>query len=502
WGAGLLFGFAALVMSASDGSAAQLPYWLLGGLALLLGATAMVLGRTDRERTAEPDRSGVPASFSVLGLLLAAIVPLLVGPRGVAALAPLSWTRGVYEAPLSALLDPAHVSLGVLVAALLVLGSVLLLDRTLLVPTAALVVPLTLIPLPVAVGATFLAALVWTLAVGCLLLTGSALLREGQGSWMPWTTGLATLALALGWAVSERYSTVAVLLAVAAAASVVTALARTRFVAIASTSVAVTATGGFALTLPLALNAPVEYAAFGPIAVVAAVAVVAPRLRGPLAEAAEVPASVWAALALGLTVLNGTRLELVAVALAVVGVVGLASAVRPDRRGFAVVGAVLMFLALWTALASWNVTVPEAYTVPPALAFLVIGWEWSRKADETPSSWLAHGGGLALLLGPTVWLVLSEDDPVWRVPTVLAVSLAVTVWGLFQRLQAALVIGGLALLVTSLRAFGPPLWELTRLMPNWLPFAVIGVLLLTVGARYEASLTRLRQVGRMLSEMR
>ncbi|USY21265.1 hypothetical protein NE857_06470 [Nocardiopsis exhalans] len=518
WGAGLLFGFAALVMSAADGSAAQLPYWLLGALALLLGATAMVLGRTDRERAAEPDRSGVPASFSVVGLLLAAIVPLLVGPRGVTALAPFSWIHGVYEAPLSALLDPVHVflglpapndtlsmftvPLGLLVAALLVLGTVLLLDRTLLVPTAALVLPLTLIPLPVAVGATFLAALVWTLAVGSLLFTGSALLREGQGSWMPWMTGLATLALALSWSVSERYSTVAVLLAVAAAASVVTALARTRFVAIASTSVAVTATGGFALTLPLALNVPVEYAAFGPIAVVAAVAVVAPRLRSPLVEAAEVPASVWAALALGLTVLNGTRLELVAVALAVVGVVSLASAVRPGRRGFAVVGAALMFLALWTALASWNVTVPEAYTVPPALAFLVIGWEWSRKADETPPSWLAYGGGLALLLGPTVWLVLIEDDLVWRVPTVLAVGLAVTVWGLFQRLQAALVIGGLALLVTSLRAFGPPLWELTQLMPNWLPFAVIGVLLLIVGARYEASLTRLRQVGRMLSEMR
>ncbi len=539
WGTALFAGFVVLVASATSGAPGQVTWWLLSGVALLLGAAALVLGRTARQaesaraeaaRTApvapssngaSPEGStatGTPSPFSVLGLVLLALVPLLAGPRGLPALAAFSRTHPLHEAPLSALLEPAHVfvgvpapadtlslftvPLGLLLLGALALGAALLLDRALLVPAAALVVPLTLVPLPVAVGAAFLAALVWTLAVGALLLTGAALFRDGRVSWMPWLTGLCTLALALSWALSERYSTVGVLLAVAAVASVVTAPARTRFVAIASTSVATAATGGFALTLPLALDVPVEYAAFGPVTVLAAVAVVAPRLRSPLAEAAEVPAAVWAAIALALTVLYGGRLELVAVALAAVGVVSLASAVRPDRRWSAVVGGVLMLLALWTALASWNVSVPEAYTVLPALAFLVVGWEWSRRAADTPPSWLAYGGGLALLLGPTVWQVLIADDTLWRVPAVLAAGLAVTVWGLAQRLQAALVIGGLTLLTTSLRAFGPPLWELTRLMPNWLPFAVIGVLLLFVGARYEASLTRLRRIGRLISEMR
>ncbi|WP_017571835.1 SCO7613 C-terminal domain-containing membrane protein, partial [Nocardiopsis halotolerans] len=109
---------------------------------------------------------------------------------------------------------------------------------------------------------------------------------------------------------------------------------------------------------------------------------------------------------------------------------------------------------------------------------------------------------LALLLLPTVLSVLVEDGMTWRVPAVLVLGLAVAVWGLRQRLQAALVLGGLVLVMTSLRAFGPPLWDLTRFVPNWVPFAVAGVLLLVIGARYEANLERLRRLGRWMAGMR
>ncbi|WP_431871909.1 DUF2157 domain-containing protein [Nocardiopsis eucommiae] len=521
WALALTTGLGLLVAFAVVGTSDQPSAWLLAAATLVLGATALVLGRTDRERRERPtgrERPLSPFSFGVVGVLLLALVPLLAGPRGLPALALFSRSHPVGGAPLSALLEPAHVfvglsgpddargaltvAVGLLTAGALALVTVRLVDRTLLVPVGALVAPLTLLPLPVALGLPFLVALPWTLLVGALLLAGSALLREGRVAWIPWASGLFSLALGLSWALSERHTTVAVLMASAAVLSVVTALARTRFVAIASTSVGTAATGGFALALPLALGAPIEYAVLAPLAVVAAVATVAPRLREPLVTAAEVPATAWAGVTLLLSVLHGGRPELVATALAVVGVISLASAVRPNRRWYAGVGAVLMFLALWTALASWEVTVPEAYTVPPALAFLVIGWEWSRRATEVPSSWLAYGGGLALLLGPTVWEVLTADAMVWRLPAVLVVGLAVTVWGLRGRLLAALVLGGLALLVTSLRAFGPPLWEWGQLAPNWLPFAVIGAALLLVGARYEASLARLRRVGRYLSRLR
>ena len=56
--------------------------------------------------------------------------------------------------------------------------------------------------------------------------------------------------------------------------------------------------------------------------------------------------------------------------------------------------------------------------------------------------------------------------------------------------------------MVSLRAFGPPLWDLTLLLPNWAPFAVVGLLLLLIGARYEANLNRLRRVGRYVGALR
>ncbi|OLT29023.1 hypothetical protein BJF83_12985 [Nocardiopsis sp. CNR-923] len=239
-----------------------------------------------------------------------------------------------------------------------------------------------------------------------------------------------------------------------------------------------------------------------PVALVAGVAAVAPRLRRPLLESAEIPAALWAAVAVTVTAVAGTRGELVALALALVGVIALASAVRPRRRWLAGVGAALMLVALWTVLGAWRVTAPEAYTVAPATAALVVGWEWSRKAVPPPSSWAAYGGGLALLLLPTVWMVFDGSGALWRVPAVLAAGLAVAVWGSRARLQAALVLGATALLATSLRAFGPPLWDLTVLLPNWMPFAVVGAALLVVGARYEASLARVRRWGALVSGMR
>src|SRR5699024_703369 len=198
------------------------------------------------------------------------------------------------------------------------------------------------------------------------------------------------------------------------------------------------------------------------------------------------------------------RIGPLALALALLGVIALACAVRPGRRFLAVIGGLLMLGALWTSLVAWKVGVIEAYTVLPAIAALVIGWEWTRRSpeEEAPSSWLAHAGGLLLLLLPSTVQVLDGQDLGLRVPVVLAVGLAVVLWGLRARLQAALVLGGLVLVITSLRAFGRPLWDLITLLPNWVPFAVIGGVLLAVGARYEASLTRLRRLGRAVSAMR
>ncbi|WP_150252740.1 SCO7613 C-terminal domain-containing membrane protein [Nocardiopsis deserti] len=492
-------------------------WWLLAACALAAGANAVVLGRTPLPATGGAGGDPRPV-FTVVGLLLLSSAPLLVGRGHSPGLPLLSGAYGPWAAPVRALGDPAYsvlglhrvagpaeavvTAVGMLLAGAVAVALVALLDRGRTAAAAVLAAPPALVALPLVLDAPFLGALLWVFAVGSALALWSALTRDGRLGWLAGLTGLLTLLLGAGWALVQEHAATGALMGVAVVAAVVSALARTSVAAVGATAVATAATGGFALALPLVLGAPVEYAALAPIAMVAAVAVAAPRLRGPLVPAAEVPAWVWAAISLVVTVAAGARLELVALALAVAGVVALATAARPDRRWFALVGALLMLAALWTVLSAWDVAVPEAYTVPPALAALAVGWEWSRRAAEPPSSWAAHGGGLALLFLPTVVLVLAEDGMVWRVPAVLVLGLAVTVWGLRRRLQAVLLTGGLVLVATSLRAFGPPLWDLTRLVPNWVPFAVAGVLLLVIGARYEASLERLRRLGRLVSGMR
>ncbi|WP_047867860.1 SCO7613 C-terminal domain-containing membrane protein [Nocardiopsis sp. RV163] len=492
-------------------------WWLLAACALLAGANAVVLGRTPLP-SANGAGGGSPPVFTVVGLLLLASAPLLVGRGHGPGLPLLSGAYGPWTAPVRALGDPAHTVLGLhgaaapaeafgtaagtLLAGAAAVALVALLDRGRTAAAAILAAPPSLVALPLVLGAPFLGALLWVFAVCSALALWSALTRSGRLGWLAGLTALLTLLLGTGWALVQAHATTGALMGIAVVAAVVAALARTAVAAVGATAVATAATGGFALALPLLLGAPVEYAALAPIAMVTAVAVGAARLRGPLLPAAEVPAWAWAAVSLGVTAAAGARPELVALALAVVGVVALATAARPGRRWFAPVGALLMLAALWTVLSAWDVAVPEAYTVPPALAALAVGWEWSRRAAVPPSSWAAHGGGLALLFLPTVVLVLAEDGMVWRAPAVLVLGLAVTVWGLRGRLQAALVTGGLVLVATSLRAFGPPLWDLTRLVPNWVPFAVAGVLLLVIGARYEASLERLRRLGRLVAEMR
>ncbi|MEU1898877.1 hypothetical protein ABZ512_10885 [Nocardiopsis dassonvillei] len=492
-------------------------WWLLAACALMAGANAVVLGRIPLPRAGGAGGDPRPV-FTVVGLLLLSSAPLLVGRGHSPGLPLLSGAYGPWTAPVRALGDPAYSVLGlhrvagpaeavgtaagILLAGAAAVALVALLDRGRTAAAAVLAAPPALVALPLVLDAPFLGALLWVFAVGSALALWSALTRDGRLGWLAGLTGLLTLLLGTGWALVQEHATTGALMGVAVVAAVVAALARTAVAAVGATAVATTATGGFALALPLLLGAPVEHAALAPIAMVAAVAVAAPRLRGPLVPATEVPAWAWAAVSLGVTAAAGARLELVALALAVVGVVALATAARPERRWFALVGALLMLAALWTVLSAWDVAVPEAYTVPPALAALAVGWEWSRRAAEPPSSWAAHGGGLALLFLPTVVLVLAEDGMVWRVPAVLVLGLAVTVWGLRRRLQAALVTGGLVLVATSLRAFGPPLWDLSRLVPNWVPFAVAGVLLLVIGARYEANLERVRRLGRLVAGMR
>jgi hypothetical protein len=131
----------------------------------------------------------------------------------------------------------------------------------------------------------------------------------------------------------------------------------------------------------------------------------------------------------------------------------------------------------------------EAYSLPAAAVALgagLIGW---RRGPGR--SWLTLGPAIVIGLGPTLVLAIRDNDPV-RSIVVAAIAVAVVGLGAWQRLQAPLVLGSASLLILAIDTFGPA----AARMPRWVPLAIAGVLLMSVGARFERSREAARRASR------
>ncbi|MFF2573310.1 SCO7613 C-terminal domain-containing membrane protein [Streptomyces sp. NPDC058084] len=235
------------------------------------------------------------------------------------------------------------------------------------------------------------------------------------------------------------------------------------------------------------------------LAVPAGTAAVGARLRRhPVALAVEGTGAAVGLCALGLA---AERPALLALALALGGVVAAATAVRPERRRVASWAAAGLFLlATWVRLAVWEVTTPEAYTLPVTVPALVVG-VLRRRRDPEASSWTAYGPGLAATLVPS--LFAAWTDPQWARPLLLGIAaLVVTLLGARFRLQALLLLGGAALALDGLHELAPYVVQVVGALPRWLPPALAGLLLLAVGATYEQRLRDARRLRERLGRMR
>ncbi|PSK87386.1 hypothetical protein CLV63_13241 [Murinocardiopsis flavida] len=389
------------------------------------------------------------------------------------------------------------------VAAALVATGAALLVRTyarwlLPIALAQAAVPV-LAPWALAVPLPYAGALCWLLLVAAGLGTVAALSRRSGAAAAAGAAALWAATLAAAWSLAERPATLVVLAAIAVLAAIGAALARTVPAAAGATAAAVLATGGFAVALPLALGQPPEVAGLAPIAVTASVAAVLGlrRLDPAVLIAAEAAAGVLGATAVLLSLTGSGRGELTAVALAALGVIALTSAPRAGRRWLGAAGGALLLAAIWVFLSAQQVTAPEPYAVVPALAALAAGWEWRRRRPGT-GTWRAYGPGLALLLVPSLAMAQFVDPAAWRVGLLAAVSLAVALAGARWRLQSPLLIGGGTLLLVAAKSFGPPIWYEVAALPNWIPTAVVGIVLIAVGARYEQRLRDVRRLTRAL----
>ncbi|WP_431683049.1 SCO7613 C-terminal domain-containing membrane protein [Kitasatospora sp. KL5] len=554
----LAAGAAVAVLAAAGGTLRPLLPWDWAAVAYGLPAMLLVVGvgvllrhRADAGQMAEAEagtgaapeatsesvvrtaRTGVLcAAAAVLGAASLGAVPQVL----TAALVPLGhaatvWGQGdgsgrgpqaQWQVPGSALVGLALVAVA--------LGAVAALKAVRLpaeVPaTGAVVTGLPVVALAApAVGLPYGASVGWALLLAAAAAAVVWVRPRRTAAW----AGLAVAGgLALVWASADRAATITALGVCAALAAVAARRAVTRGGPTGQTAAVAAAGAVLALGVEAAaigdtagLTQPsVALAILGVAAATAPVAALLARRAGaveavPGAAAAGAGTGLPAGLRQVARTVEGTGYALAAVALglmaaypgvlafglAAAGVGAAAVALRPDRRVPAGIAATLLLLASsWVWLALWEVVTPEAYTLGAAAAALAVGHLRYRR-DAALSSWSAYGPGLGLGLTPSV-LALGSDGH-WLRPLLLgAAALGVTVLGVRFRLQAPLVLGGGALLVTAGHELAPTVVQVLGLLPRWVPLAVAGLLLLTLGAGYEQRLRDARRLRNGLRRLR
>ncbi|MFI7405919.1 SCO7613 C-terminal domain-containing membrane protein [Streptomyces sp. NPDC049541] len=467
------------------------PGYLACGVALLAAL---------RVRLPEPVRRGlVQASAAVQAVAVACALPLVV----VALLGPLGWaerwwTGAPQDARAAAAVHmpwppyPGQLLLGpVVVAAVLALLVRAETRRPQALTGATLLAWATVMTLPAVFQLPYSAALLLQSAV-----TGAAL-AAAAFRFLP-VTGTS---LAVGGSVSLAFLSLASQPATLTVLSVLTALFAAASLRPHLAPFTAPAALGYATALAcatgLAADWRPQHTALLVLVVPAAAALLAARLDESHARVpVEATGAAAGLLAVGLAI---TAPPMLALVLALCGVIAAATAVRSDRRPAGCAAAALFLLAGWVRLAAWDVGTVEAYTLLVTVPALCVG-AWRRSRDPQASSWTAYGAGLAATLLPS--LAAAWHDPHWTRPLLLGTAaLLTTLLGARHRLQAPLVLGGSVLVLDALHELAPYLVQMTGALPRWVPFALAGLLLLALGATYEQRIRDVRRVRDILTTM-
>lgn len=212
--------------------------------------------------------------------------------------------------------------------------------------------------------------------------------------------------------------------------------------------------------------------------------------RGLLAVSAAT-----AAAAIGTGLFDATS-GLLSVTLVITGATWLALAWRRGEFGWMVLG-VASLTASWSLrLALLDVRAVEAYTLPVAVLLLGVGLAYLRR-QPAASSWLVVGPALLVGLVPSTALAVFDAHPLRPMLVLVATGVAIIV-GLRLRWQALIAPAASCLCAVALAQLEPYAVG----APRWLTLAIVGVLLIATGARYERRLKDARSVRAWLVGLR
>jgi hypothetical protein len=144
-----------------------------------------------------------------------------------------------------------------------------------------------------------------------------------------------------------------------------------------------------------------------------------------------------------------------------------------------------------------GVTTVEAYTVVPALALGAAGI-WHLVEDRSLPTAVALTPALAVGLVPSLLVLAGDPREVVRTVGLVLVAGALAAAGARLRWLAPTVAGAVTAVVVALTQLS----MVVDVVPRWVTFAVVGILLVYLAASYERQRARARTVADRLSALR
>ncbi|WP_460821475.1 SCO7613 C-terminal domain-containing membrane protein [Nocardioides ungokensis] len=468
--------------------------WVSLVLLLLWSGAALVLGERWKAVALAPMAlSAVPVTVIAAYLLVeAAANTLAVGD-------PFTRTAGVRLPSLSLDAEPAlsvPCVVGLLVAAAVATSVATSVTtsagRRVVVPGAASVVALAAIatlalhtvPLWTVTAATSLVA---------AALVADAVRRTDRAGSVEAAGGGLVAILAIAFALpSALLCTVATAVLVLAAAAVAVT-GRFLDARVAAWTVLPAATAGLIWSGAEVAAVDTAYRAAPILIVVGLMAILRPRIEvevsaavaSLVASAAAVPAATDPTWSLSLH-------------LTLAGALVTASAlVTPSRRSLGWLGGALLAAATWVRLAEIGVHAPEAYTLPSAVALLLVGLHRLRH-DPDAATMTALAPGLVLATVPSLLWVVAGDAVSLRAALLGLGCLALVLVGARLRWNAPLLVGSSVGALLVLRELAPYAGH----TPQWVLIGFAGTVLTLVGITWENRMLELRHAAAYLGRLR